>query len=103
MHSGITGSIPAQGLNEYPYLSIGLQLEILQWTGFLSKELYQISRENIIAQISYKTKRCLEHSYDKETATGLTILESVTGFQHCTKKKKKTFAVSWCNVMNIAY
>jgi hypothetical protein len=45
-----------------------------------------MTRENNTAEIGYKTRRYLKYIYDKGTATGLTFLEGVTGFQHSTKK-----------------
>jgi len=44
-----------------------------------------MTREDNTEEISYTTRRYLKYSYDKGTGTGLTFLEGVTGFQHCTK------------------
>ena len=77
----MTGSIPVQGLDEYACLSIGLKFGVFT----VDRLLVQKKRNNITVEITYDTRRYLKYSYDKGTGTGLTFLESVTGFQHCTK------------------
>jgi len=59
-----------------------------------------MTRENDTAEIGYKTMRYIKYSHDKGTATGLTFLEGVTGFQHCTKNMRYVLVQSYeCRVV----